>query len=85
MANDSRLNALSFTVTVATLTALLLFPAAASSADKEFSSVPPQPVLNLHFACRADNDLYRVMTADGSKYARNVVGQSAGKEVAFVY
>jgi hypothetical protein len=77
MANESRLDGILSTVTVATVTALLLFPSAAFSADKDSAPVPPQSALNLHFACRGDNDLYRVMTADGCKYARHATASKA--------
>lgn len=77
MANQSRLGGLLITVTVANLSALLLVPSATFSADKESSPVQPQLALNLHFACRADNDLYRVMTADGSTYTRHATAKEA--------
>lgn len=77
MRSDSKYDTLVFTAIVATVAALLLFPPATSAADKDSALVLTQPALNLHFACREDNDLYRVMTAGGSNHPRHATAGEA--------
>jgi len=43
--------------------------------DATFAAEPAP--LNLVFACAADNDLYRVMTAEGTAYPRHASASQA--------